>query len=139
MQFTSVKLPLGDERGGDFDELLLALCEWRCHRTFGAAESSAASAECRVQGAECRMMADPAPASSSADTPEGVHIFRHDLQAGVSTNGKANAAGGYKIRFYGRRQQTDWRVSLEAILDKMERSGCTRLALVEFDSMSEAT
>ena len=146
MQFTSVKLPLGDERGGDFDELLLALCEWRCHRTLGPAESSAAcaecrvqSAECRVQSAECRMMADPAPASSSADTPEGVHIFRHDLQAGVSTNGKANAAGGYKIRFYGRRQQTDWRVSLEAILDKMERSGCTRLALVEFDSMSEAT
>ena len=41
--------------------------------------------------------------------------------------------------YYGRRQQTDWRVSLEAILDKMERSGCTRLALVEFDSISEAT
>jgi hypothetical protein len=80
------------------------------------------------------MMADPAPASSSADTPEGVHIFRHDLQAGVSTNGKANAAGGYKIRFYGRRQQTDWQVSLEAILDKMEASGCTRLAVVEFEA-----
>ena len=137
MQFTNVKLPLGDERGSDFDELLLALCEWRCHRTLGPAESLRGLR--RVQSAECRMMADPAPASSSADTPEGVHIFRHDLQAGVSTNGKANAAGGYKIRFYGRRQQTDWRVSLEAILDKMERSGCTRLALVEFDSMSEAT
>ncbi len=68
-----------------------------------------------------------------------MHIFRHDLQAGASTNGKANAAGGHKIRFYGLRQQTDWRISLEAILGKMEASGCTRLAVVEFDSMSEAT
>ena len=84
-------------------------------------------------------MDDPPPASFSADTPEGVHIFRHDMQAGVSTNGKANAAGGYKIRFYGLRQQTDWRISLEAILSKMEASGCTRLAVVEFDSMTEAT
>ena len=58
VQFTSVKLPLGDERGSDFDELLLALCEWRCHRTLGAAESSAACAECRVQSAECRVPDD---------------------------------------------------------------------------------
>ena len=68
-----------------------------------------------------------------------MHIFRHDLQAGVSTNGKANAAGGHKIRFYGRRGQTDWRTSLEAILSKMEASGCTRLALVEFDSSDDAS
>ena len=94
------------------------------------------SAACRVQSSESD---DPAPASSSADTPEGVHIFRHDLRAGVSTSGRANAAGGYKIRFYGLRQQMDWRISLEAILSKMEGAGCMRLAVVEFDSMSEAT
>lgn len=98
VQFTNVKLPLGDDRDSAFDELLLAVY-----------------------------------------TPEGVHIFRHDLRAGVSTNGKANAAGGYKIRFYGLRQQMDWRISLEAILSKMEGAGCMRLAVVEFDSMSEAT
>ena len=44
VQFTSVKLPRGDERGGAFDELLLALCAWRGHRTLGPAESSAACA-----------------------------------------------------------------------------------------------
>ena len=56
MQFTNVKLPLGDERGSAFDELLLALCEWRCHRTLGPAESLRGLR--RVQSAECRVQDD---------------------------------------------------------------------------------
>ena len=66
-----------------------------------------------------------------------MHIFRHDFQAGVSTNGKTTATGGHRIRFYGRRGQTDWRPALEGILSKMEASGCTHLALVEFENPSD--
>ena len=40
VQFTNVKLPLGDVCEGAFDELLLAVCEWRSLPTLGAPRSA---------------------------------------------------------------------------------------------------
>ena len=66
-------------------------------------------------------------------TPEGVHLFRHDLRAGVSTNGKATAATGRQITFYGpSRQEASWRVVLASILDKLA-ARTTPLASAGFD------
>ena len=69
--------------------------------------------------------------------PNGIHVLRHDMSAGVSTNGKTTAAGGHRIRFYGRRGEAEWRVALSAILSKMEDGGCTHLARVEFEGGAE--
>jgi len=65
-------------------------------------------------------------------TPEGMHLFRHDGRAGLSTNGKATAATGKNIVFVGPVHEPDWRKSLGEILKKMEAKGCTRLAFVKW-------
>ena len=69
----------------------------------------------------------------AAYTPEGVHLFRHDLRAGVSTVGKATAATGRQIAFVGPQHEASWHVALAAILEKMEAKGCRRLAFVPWD------
>ena len=63
-------------------------------------------------------------------TPEGVHLFRHDLRAGVATSGKSTAATGKQIQFVGPRNEPDWRVALGEILGKMADKGCRPLAFV---------
>ena len=68
-----------------------------------------------------------------AYTPEGVHLFRHDLRAGVSTTGKRTASAGHNIKFFGPRNEPDWRVALGEILGKMREKGCTPLESVSFD------
>ena len=73
--------------------------------------------------------------NSPAYTPGGVHLFRHDRRAGLSTSSKSTAATGKQIQFYGPRNEPDWRVALREILDKMEAKGCRRLALVPWDSL----
>ena len=65
----------------------------------------------------------------AAYTPEGVHVFRHDQQTGVSTTGKSTAATGQQIRFVGPKHEPDWRVALPVILDKLGDAG-DRLAFV---------
>jgi len=55
----------------------------------------------------------------AAYTPTGVHLFRHDGRAGLSTNGKATEATGKNIVFLGPRHELDWCISLAAILDKL--------------------
>ena len=67
-------------------------------------------------------------------TPEGVHLVRHDLRAGVTTNGKSTLATGQDIQLYGPSNEPDWRVALPEILDKMEHKGCRRLAFVPWIS-----
>ena len=47
----------------------------------------------------------------AAYTPEGVHLFRHDGRAGVSTHGENTHATGQRIQFVGRKGETDWRVA----------------------------
>ena len=37
----------------------------------------------------------------AAYTPEGVHVFRHDLRSGVGTSGKRTAATGKQIKVFG--------------------------------------
>ena len=66
----------------------------------------------------------------AAYTPEGVHLFRHDLRAGVSTSGVSTAATGKQIVFYGPSHEPDWRVALREILGKVEDKGCRPLAFV---------
>ena len=69
-----------------------------------------------------------------AYTPQGVHLFRHDLHAGVSTNGKRTSVMGVSnIKFFGPRNEPDWRVALGEILVKMERKGCMPLESASFD------
>merc|ERR1711965_183437 len=60
----------------------------------------------------------------AAYTPEGVHLFRHDGRAGLSTNGKSTAATGKEIQFYGPKNEPDWRGALGEILEKVEAKGC---------------
>ena len=68
----------------------------------------------------------------AAYTPEGVHLFRHDRRAGLSTSGKSTAATGKVISFVGPRNEPDWRVALGEILEKVEAKGCRRLAFVRW-------
>ena len=68
-----------------------------------------------------------------AYTPEGVHLFKHDLRAGVGRHGVSTAVRGQQIQLYGPMREHDWRVALESILRKMADKGCTRLAFVPWD------
>ena len=69
----------------------------------------------------------------AAYTPEGVHLFEHDLRAGVSLAGKRTAATGQEIVFVGPRHEEDWRTALAVVLDKMSAKGCSPLAFVPWD------
>ena len=44
-------------------------------------------------------------------SPAGVHLFRHDLRAGVSSDGKATAATGSQLKFVGPMHEPDWRAA----------------------------
>ena len=70
----------------------------------------------------------------AAYTPEGVHVFRHDQQTGVTTNGKSTAASGQQIGFVGPTQEPDWRVALFVVLDKLGIAG-ERLAFVPWEGL----
>ena len=65
-----------------------------------------------------------------AYAPDGVHVFRHDLRAGVSTNGVRTASRGMQVVFVGPTNEPDWRVALGEILSKVEAKGCRPLAFV---------
>ena len=69
----------------------------------------------------------------AAYTPEGVHLFRHDRRAGLSTHGKSTAATGKVIQFVGPKHEPDWRVALPEILEKVEAKGCRRRAFVPWE------
>ena len=66
----------------------------------------------------------------AAYTPEGLHLFRHDLRAGVSTSGVSTAAVGKVINFDGPKYERNWHVALGEILGKVEDKGCRPLAFV---------
>jgi len=68
----------------------------------------------------------------AAYTPSGVHIFRHDLRAGVSSAGMGMAATGQEIQFYGPSNEPDWRKARDVILEKMGQS-CRPLAVVPWE------
>ena len=63
-------------------------------------------------------------------TPEGVHLFRHDGNSGLSTTSKSTAISGKKMEYFGSRNERNWSVALGKILGKMEAKGCTRLVFV---------
>ena len=69
----------------------------------------------------------------AAYTPSGVHVFRHDLQTGVSSNGKITASTGKQIRFCGPKYERDWRKALDVVLGQMGES-CRPLAVVPWAS-----
>ena len=64
-------------------------------------------------------------------TPRGVHVYRHDLRLGMSTNGKATEATGRTIFVYGPCDEESWQSALDgAILPKLDERGCERVAEV---------
>ena len=66
-------------------------------------------------------------------TPRGIYVYRHDLELGVSTAGKATSSGGHTISVYGPRRQGDWRIALdEYLLPKLDAQ-CEFVALVPFE------
>ena len=65
-------------------------------------------------------------------TPRGVYLYRHGLEAGVSTRGKRTASAGHAIQFRGACGEEDWEAALNQILSKMEQLGCERLAMVRW-------
>ena len=75
-----------------------------------------------------------------AYTPAGVHLFRHDLSTGVTTNGKRTATHGHNVIFAGPRDEASWEISLESIIEKMEAS-CEHISSASFDDprLQEAT
>ena len=74
----------------------------------------------------------------AAYTPEGVHLFRHDLRAGVSTSGVSTAAtGNLQITFCGPGHELDWRVALGELLGKVEDKGCRPLAFVPWGERTD--
>jgi len=58
----------------------------------------------------------------AAYTPEGLHVFRHDMQTGVGTAGKTTATGGHSIQFFAPYREPDWRVAVGALLDRVLES-----------------
>ena len=62
-------------------------------------------------------------------TPEGVHLFEHDLRAGVSTNGRNTRMSGQEIVFCTKAGEALCD-ALPAMLDAMEARGCRRVAFV---------
>lgn len=68
-------------------------------------------------------------------TPRGVYVYRHDLELGVTTQGKATAQKGHAVTLYGP-PGPDWRAALDGavtdgILPKLDRS-CERISFVFF-------
>ena len=64
-------------------------------------------------------------------SPQGVHVYRYDGRFGLSTNGKETAATGRQINVYGPKYEESWQAALdEAILPKLDASGCKRVAEV---------
>ena len=66
--------------------------------------------------------------------PNGVYVYKHDLQTGLSRTGKAQSVKGSTIKLQGRRGTLDWREALEEeMLPRLDQSaGCERLAFVEW-------
>ena len=66
----------------------------------------------------------------AAYTPRGVYVYRHDLQLGVSTQGKETTARGHTIVLVGPKYEEDCDAALKAILAKLEDGGCECVAVV---------
>jgi len=66
-------------------------------------------------------------------TPNGIYMYRHDGQLGVSTCGTATAIRGHRVHVCGRCGDFDWRSALDTELSKLDKSGCERIAFVKWD------
>ena len=63
-------------------------------------------------------------------TPRGIYVYLHDQKYGVTTSGLKTADSGNAIHVVGPAAKADWSTSLDAMLDKLDRSGCMRLAFL---------
>ena len=71
--------------------------------------------------------------------PDGFYLIKHDLQTGVSRDGRRTASCGHTIRIRGRRGQS-WKEALETILGKLTVQGCSELVsyAARSDPLAEA-
>lgn len=66
-------------------------------------------------------------------TPRGVYLHRHDRKFGVSSGGRMTGKRRrFVIQAYGAKDERRWDMALDAILQKMESGGCSRLAFVDW-------
>ncbi|CAK0850364.1 unnamed protein product [Prorocentrum cordatum] len=65
-------------------------------------------------------------------TPKGIYIYRHDNESFVASNGASTHLKGHRVNLYGPCQEADWVKALDAILCKLDRSGCQSVAFVEW-------
>ena len=65
-------------------------------------------------------------------TPRGIFIYWYRGSAGISTNGEATLVSGHRIYFYRPRHEQRRDVALDAILEKLDDSGCELMALVDW-------
>ncbi|CAK0870986.1 unnamed protein product [Prorocentrum cordatum] len=65
-------------------------------------------------------------------TPRGIYVYRHNLAFGLCSNGVATGPIGHSIQIYGPRWETCWFRALTVIFDKLGRSGCVRVAFVQW-------
>jgi len=64
-------------------------------------------------------------------TPRGIYIYRHDGKRGVC-GGRLMAICGQTVHIYGRCGDACWNSGLDVILNKLDDSGCVRIAFIEW-------
>lgn len=65
-------------------------------------------------------------------TPRGIYMYQQDQVLGVSSHGKLTSSCGFQISLSGPRRQFDWAASLDAILHKLDNSGCNHIAFISW-------
>lgn len=65
-------------------------------------------------------------------TPRGVYVYRHDLVLGITSRGKDTKWSGHQVQVYAPSHLHEWQEALDALLWKLEDSGCQRIAWVQW-------
>lgn len=66
-------------------------------------------------------------------SPRGIHVYHPDLALGVASAGVFTQTEGYSVVIRGPRNVMCWSQGLDAILSKLDRSGCRPIAFVPWD------
>lgn len=64
-------------------------------------------------------------------TPQGIYVYRHDLDFGMSSRGNSTAWSGHQVQLYAPMRMHHWQTALEVLLSKLG-SSCQRIAWVQW-------